>query len=156
MEVKLIFFTVQKRIKEIIESEAVPEGSLSDISSIHLGDFKLLANNQYPALFVDYSSGGADGFPLKVDIDLSYTVFIYVLEDSYEKSMQKLDDLYWKDEEEPTGIIPVLLRNMGFMAGNTAYRLKIGETRAVSGKPESDRWSGALMIPLEIKSLKHL
>ena len=153
-----MFYTVQKRIKEIIESEAVEGGCLSLIKSVHLGDFKLLGKEKYPALFIDYSEGGIEGFPHKANVNFSFTIFIYVFEKTFDESMQMLDNLYWKDNEDGSseGIVPALLSNLGFKANNISLRMKIGKTQAVPGKPESDRWSGAMMIPLEVKSVKHL
>lgn len=117
----------------------------------------MLSGNQYPAVFVDYDGGGAEGFSHRVNCEFQYNIYVYVMEDSAEHSMEKLEDIYWKEIEgsAPAGIIPVLLSNAGFQAGGIPYRMTVGRTKTVRGKPESDRFTGAMMVPITVTTLRN-
>jgi len=155
-----VFYTVQKRIKEILEEEATGNGRLSSLSSVNLGDFVLLSEDRYPAAFVVYEGGNISGFPYKVDCELEYSIYIYTLGATVEEATEQLESLFWQEDEGqlyiPKGIIPTLMANLGRNAGGKTYRMSVGKTEVMTGKDNGGRFTSALRVPLTVTTKRTL
>lgn len=153
-----MFYTIQKRLKEILEAEMRTEGMLPKLKTVLLGDYKLVSSSDYPYVAVDFQEGDVSGFPQKITFSLDYTLTVYCIGVDLEESAQIMEGLLWKDREKmkPEGILPVLIDNSGFTADGVSYRLQTGKVRIIQGKDENSRFTTAAEIPVKITTWKQM
>jgi len=152
-----MFFTVQNAVKEIFENEAVPGGRLERLASIHLGEHRLLASQDYPAAFIVFENSTVSGNTGKVEFDMTFLVFLFATGATVDESTKIMGELLWCNENgSSNGIIPVIILNSGFSAGGFSYRMEPGKTKVLHGKDERQRATTAAIIPLRVRTWRQL
>jgi len=153
-----MFYTIQKRLKEILEAEMKPEGILPGSKTVFLGDYKLVSSSDYPYVAIDFQEGDVGGFPHKITFSLDYTLTVYCIGVDLEESAQIMEGLLWKDREgkKSEGILPVLITNTGIRAGDVPYRLETGKIKIIQGKDENSRFTTAAEIPVKVTTWKQM
>lgn len=151
-----MIFTLQSKVKELLEAEMTPTGYLPDVNSIHIGDFKELTHSDYPAVFVDDKEGfEPKGFKEQVDITVPLQVYCYSLQVDRDTTKAELENMSFNHAGNK-GVGAYFLKNPSFTIDGIPYLCRVGKIQGGTVDPGSDRFTGVIVIPLSIKTMRTL
>lgn len=151
-----MIFTLQNKVKELLEAEMTASGYLPDVATIQTGDFKLLPHAEYPAIFVDDKDGfEPSGFREKVTIEVALQVYCYTLNPDSDGAKTELENMAF-NHTGTKGVGAYFLKNPSFQIDSIPYLCKVGKIQGSPVTPGSDKVTGVIVIPLNIKTMRTL
>ncbi len=149
-------FEIQEALKTIFESEMIEGGRLEGVKKVYVGDYKLIPQCNYPAVFLVFKNLDFDGNSRRIELEIGLDLYLVSINACLEDSIREVQNLAWQDTETgPRGLLPLLLVNSGLMALEKRYKMKIARVNLLEAK-EGDRYSAAIHMPIEVVAWRSL
>jgi len=150
-----MFSSIKTALKSIFEAEMSEGGRLSFLESVFTAQYGLIPGESYPCLSISFQSGDLSGNSPKVEFVGDFILSLEIItDDDMETAEETLEDYLW--DEDGNGLIPVLLLNTGFTAGEQRYKLDMNPFELEQGIGSDNRYVIRARIPLTVTTWRTL